>query len=119
MTLVAAPLALLRVTVKAAQPTVTLVAAPLARQAVTAKAPQRTVMLVGLPLAQRRRRTQMIKHSLTMRISELCRAERILGLTDGKRNLKAQRADVRRRLNKLVEQGKVEKVDRAGWRAIY
>jgi hypothetical protein len=32
---------------------------------------------------------------------------------------KAQRADMRRRLNKLTKEGKVEKVGRSGWRAIY
>jgi hypothetical protein len=61
----------------------------------------------------------MIKYSNVMRISELCRADRITGRTDGRRNLKAERSAMRRLLAERAKQGKVEKVGRSGWRAIY
>jgi hypothetical protein len=61
----------------------------------------------------------MIKYSNVMRISELCRADRITGRTNGRRNLKAERSAMRRLLAERAKQGKVEKVGRSGWRAIY
>jgi len=61
----------------------------------------------------------MVKYSNPMRVSELTRANRIIGNTDGKRNLKTERSEMRRLLKKRVELGLVEKVGRGLWRAIY
>ena len=60
-----------------------------------------------------------VKHSNVMRLSELCRADRILGRTDGTRNLKAERSEKRRLLQKREAEGKIQKVGRSGWRVLY
>ena len=54
-----------------------------------------------------------------MRISELTRADRITGRSDGKRNLKTERSAMRRLLKKRAELGLVEKIGRGRWGAIY
>ena len=54
-----------------------------------------------------------------MTTAQLTRALRILHLTDGRRDLGAERAAMRKRLQGLAAQGKVKKSGRAGWKAVY
>jgi len=62
-----------------------------------------------------------VEKSNTMTLAELCRGERITGRAPPGRNLKAERAAMRRHLRKLEREGKVQQVGgpRGPWRAIY
>jgi hypothetical protein len=61
----------------------------------------------------------MVKFSITMTTAQLTRANRIQGKTDGKRDLAAERRQVRANMRKRVRDGLAREVGRDAWQAVY